>query len=64
MDETTVKNIFNLDSKLTTKGTANETGTGLGLKICKEFANIHNGNLFVESKPNKGSKFTFTFQSV
>jgi len=64
MDETTVKNIFNLDSKLTTKGTANETGTGLGLKICKEFANIHNGNLFLESKPNKGSKITFTFQSV
>lgn len=61
IDEETAKKLFNLSSKFTTKGTANEIGTGLGLKICNEFANIHKGKIQVESKPNAGSKFTFTF---
>ncbi|MBD3230414.1 MAG: hypothetical protein GF329_19700 [Candidatus Lokiarchaeota archaeon] len=33
-------------------------GTGLGLSIAKEFARLHNGDIYVESQYKKGSKFS------
>jgi len=44
----------------TTKGTAGEAGTGLGLMLCKEFVIRNGGSLHIESIPGKGSTFTFT----
>ncbi|MFA7627296.1 MAG: sensor histidine kinase [Candidatus Kapaibacterium sp.] len=41
-----------------TKGTKNEKGTGLGLKICKEFAELHKGTINAESTPGAGTKIT------
>ena len=43
-----------------TKGTASESGTGLGLKLCKEFMIRNGGQLYIESKPGKGSTFSFS----
>lgn len=41
-------------------GTKGEKGAGLGLRICKEFVEIHNGNIWFESEPNKGTTAFFT----
>lgn len=37
-----------------------EKGTGLGLAICKEIIDLHDGEIWAESKPNQGSVFHFT----
>lgn len=55
-----LKRIFEDKGHKTTKGTANETGSGLGLLLAKDFIQQNNGLIWVESKPGKGSLFTFT----
>ncbi len=54
-----IENLFRIDSKNSTEGTNGEKGTGLGLILSKEFVEKHNGQIWVESKVDKGSKFTF-----
>lgn len=49
--------IFLVKNTLSKSGTGGEKGTGLGLFLCKEFCNLLNGNIWVESIPDKGSKF-------
>jgi len=52
--------LFDLSKSISTKGTANEEGTGLGLILCKEFIDKHHGNIAIESEPGKGSNFVVT----
>ncbi len=55
-----LKRIFESKNHRTTKGTASETGSGLGLLLAKDFIQKNNGLIWVESKPGKGSLFSFT----
>lgn len=61
MDETMVENLFKMDVNTNRFGTENEPSTGLGLMLCKEFIERHNGKIWVESQVDKGTTFYFSF---
>ena len=52
--------LFRIDNSVSVAGTDKEQGTGLGLKLCKEFIDKLGGRIWVESTENKGSKFKFS----
>jgi len=57
IEENRRKNLFNYEEKTSTAGTAGETGTGLGLPLCKDITKAHSGDLEVESVLGQGSVF-------
>lgn len=55
-----IQKLFKIDTATSTKGTHNESGTGLGLLLCKEYVEKHNGEIWVESELDIGTTFYFT----
>lgn len=54
------RKLFKIDAFHSTPGTHEERGTGLGLLLCKEFVELHGGNIRIDSEAGKGSRFSFT----
>jgi signal transduction histidine kinase len=64
MSQEVVDKLFRIDAKISTKGTANEKGTGLGLILCKEFIEKNGGRIWVKSSDGNGSVFYFLLPLV
>jgi PAS domain S-box-containing protein len=60
ISEKDVTRLFKIEEKVGSIGTDNESSTGLGLVLCKEFIEMHGGKIWVESEKGKGSIFHFT----
>lgn len=60
MDHEKLTSIFDETNLNSSKGTNMETGTGLGLKLCKTFIDALGGKIWAESEFGKGSSFYFT----
>ena len=57
MSKEVQEKLFKINNLHTSLGVQGEKGTGLGLLICKEFVDIHEGEIWLESEPNKGTTF-------
>ena len=55
-----IESLFSIEVKNSMPGTENEQGTGLGLKLSKEFVEKLGGRIWVESNGDQGSEFKFT----
>jgi signal transduction histidine kinase len=60
IDKDVVDKLFKIQHKVSSPGTNNERGTGLGLILCKEFIERHGGSIWLTSELGKGSEFYFT----
>lgn len=60
MSEEVMDKIFNKDIHYTSKGTGGEKGSGLGLDLCLDFIEKHNGTINAESKPGEGTTIEFS----
>jgi signal transduction histidine kinase len=53
--------IFEMFTQLHDSSARKARGLGIGLAVCRQIAELHQGTLTIESSPKKGSKFIFTF---
>ena len=60
MSSEKVNSILTSNEYTSTTGTDNESGTGLGLQLCKEFVKKNDGSLSIQSEIGKGSTFCIT----
>jgi len=60
MNREQINRIFKANEGISTPGTLNETGTGLGIILCKNFISRHGGKIWAESKPVEGTTVFFT----
>ncbi len=57
IEQDKISKLFSISSNYSTPGTNSESGTGLGLILCKEFVDINQGTINVESMVGKGTTF-------
>jgi signal transduction histidine kinase len=64
MSPAVVSQLFSLGTQFTSRGTANESGSGLGLVLCRELVEKNKSTLSVTSEPGQGTTFTLTLPSA
>ena len=64
MNTKLLDSLFRLDQQTSRPGTENETSSGLGLLLSKEFVEKHNGKIRVQSTPDVGSTFTVIIPEI
>ncbi len=60
MTEAQIENLFKIQHQISTTGTNKEKGSGLGLILCKEFIEKHDGKISINSKKEEGTSFVFS----
>jgi len=60
INQSQVEKLFNISFRNSTLGTMNEKGTGLGLNLCKEMIQKHQGEIWITSEVNHGTEVSFT----
>lgn len=56
--------LFSANEVVSTPGTTGESGSGLGLVICKEFLERNEGSISVESEPGNGASFIISLPAM
>jgi len=64
MTQEKLQHLFEISSKSSSKGTDNEMGTGLGLILAKEFAELMNANIYAQSEEGVGSVFYVELEKI
>ncbi len=64
MNDEQIDKMLNATNTISTKGTENENGSGLGLILCKEFIEKLNGFLEIKSEINQGTSISFLLPSA
>ncbi len=64
INKNTLNKLFRIEENISSKGTNNEKGTGLGLVLCKEFIEKHGGEIWAESEEGIGSCFYFSIPQL
>lgn len=64
IEKKNLEKLFQIDEDFSSLGTDNETGTGLGLILCKDFIQKHKGKIWIKTEPGLGSKFYFSIPKV
>jgi signal transduction histidine kinase len=59
-----IADLFKLDRRTTTNGTAGERGSGLGLLLCRDLVARQGGELLARSALDQGTTFRFTLEAV
>jgi len=62
--EDKIKNIFGSDKLESIMGTANEKGTGLGLRLCQELVDLNKGTIKVKSSLKTGTIFSISLPGI
>lgn len=60
MKQEDAKRLFRIDQHHSSPGTENESGTGLGLILCREMIERNGGKIWVETEAGRGTTFFFT----
>ncbi|HNR08569.1 MAG TPA: HAMP domain-containing sensor histidine kinase, partial [Saprospiraceae bacterium] len=60
IEKSKIEKLFRIGENIKSVGTSGESGTGLGLILCKGFVEKHGGRIWAESEVGRGSEFKFT----